>query len=211
MNGITFGTNHSYTFYSLILTGKTIEAPSPKTYTVDVEGGDGKLDLTEYFGRVNYKNRKLSFDFEAITSNANFPTFFSTIFNALHGKKMRVILDDDPNYYYYGRLSVKASHDKKISKITIEVDAEPYKYKLNQTIVSRSVTDSATITLMNDVLTAVPSITASAAFTIVFNGVTTAASAGTFTIPTLELSAGANSISVTGTGTISFTWQEGRL
>lgn len=211
MNGVTFGTNHSYTVYSLILTGKTIDAPEVKKYTVDIEGGDGELDLTEYFGRVNYKNRKITLNFEALTSNAYFPTFFSTIFNALHGKKMRVILDDDPNYYYYGRLSVKASHDKKISKITIEVDAEPYKYKLNQTTVSRSVNVSDTIVLTNDVLHAVPSITASAAFTIVFNGVTTATSAGTFTIPTLELSAGSNSISVTGTGTISFTWQEGRL
>lgn len=211
MNGVTFGTNHSYDFYSLILTGKTIEAPEAKKYTVDIEGGDGELDLTEYFGRVNYKNRKLSFDFEAITSKVDFPTFFSTIFNDLHGKKMKVILDDDPNYFYYGRLSVKATHSKKISKITIEVDAEPYKYKLNQTTVSRSISGSDTVLLTNDVLPVVPSITASAAFTIVFNGVTTAVSAGTFTIPTLELSAGSNSVSVTGTGTISFTWQEGRL
>lgn len=211
MKGVTFGTDHSYDVYSLILTGKTIEAPEVKKYTVDIEGGNGELDLTEYFGRVNYKNRKLSFEFEALTSNVNFPTFFSTIFNALHGKKMRVILDDDPNYFYYGRLSVKATHSKKISKITIEVDAEPYKYKLNQTTVSRSISGSGTIVLTNDILSAVPSITASAAFTIVFNGVTTVASAGTFTIPTLELSSGSNSISVTGTGTISFTWQEGRL
>ena len=212
MNGVTFGTLHSYNNLSLILTSKKVEAPTPKTLSVEIEGADGELDLTEYFGQVNYKNRKLTFEFSYVGQPSNFMTVFSNIQNQLHGKKMHVILDDDPNYYYNGRITVSEwKANKSIGSITVEIDAEPYKYKLNQTTVSRSVTDSDTIVLTNDFLHAVPSITASAAFTIVFNGVTTAASAGTFTIPTLELSAGSNSISVTGTGTISFTWQEGRL
>ena len=35
--------------------------------------------------------------------------------------------------------------------------------------------------------------------------------AGSYTLPELELTAGANTVEVTGTGTITFTYQEGDL
>ena len=47
--------------------------------------------------------------------------------------------------------------------------------------------------------------------TIAFGGGSWTVGAGTFTIPELELFAGANNITVTGTGNIVFAWQEGEL
>ena len=60
MKGIKFGNYHSYEAFQLILASKTIGTPSPKTETIDIPGGDGVLDLTEYFGEPKYGNRKLS-------------------------------------------------------------------------------------------------------------------------------------------------------
>lgn len=37
MNGVTFGSKHSYTDYNLILKSKTIGVASVKTKTVDIE------------------------------------------------------------------------------------------------------------------------------------------------------------------------------
>ena len=48
MKGVRFGDYHSYNDFSLILTSKTIGTPTPKTETIDIPGGDGVLDLTEF-------------------------------------------------------------------------------------------------------------------------------------------------------------------
>jgi len=65
---------------------------------------------------------------------------FSTIKNALHGKKERIVLDDDPLFYWIGRLHVsKFTNEKNIGIVSIEADCEPYKYKLAKTVVSRAV------------------------------------------------------------------------
>ena len=66
MKGIKFGDYHSYDDFSLILTSKTIGTPTPKTEIIDIPGGDGVLDLTEFFGEVKYNNRQLSFEFSTI-------------------------------------------------------------------------------------------------------------------------------------------------
>ena len=58
LNGITFistNTNiskHSYTDFGVILTEQNIGLPSPKTYSVSIEGMDGSLDLSECFGEM---------------------------------------------------------------------------------------------------------------------------------------------------------------
>lgn len=81
---------------------------------------------------MKYQNRQLSFKF----SKANivpdgFLALYSVVQNALHGKKMQVILDDDPANYYFGRVTINEwKSNKRIGEIVIEVDAEPYKYNV---------------------------------------------------------------------------------
>ena len=67
------------------------------------------------------------------------------------------------------------------------------------------------ITLVNSRKRVVPSITTTDSMTITFGGTSTIVNAGTFTIPTLELVEGNNTVTVTGTGNITFTYQEGGL
>ena len=122
------------------------------------------------------------------------------------------MLDDDPEYYYVGRLDVSAlSKNKNIGQISIECTCEPWKYKELPTVVTQVVNDSASIILVNSRKKVVPSITTTASMTITFGGTSTIVNAGTFTIPTLELVEGNNTVTVTGTGNITFTYQEGGL
>lgn len=213
MKGVSFGGLHSYTEWGLILSEKEIESPQPKTKTVDVEGADGVLDYTEAFGDVKYQNRQLSFKFyKANIVPDEFLALFSVVQNALHGKKMQVILDDDPAFYYYGRVTINEwKSNKRIGEIVIEVDAQPYKLKVAETVITQAVTDSAEITLTNSRKPVVPTITTDAAMTLVFGGYTAAVEAGTFRLPELQLQEGQNTVTVTGTGNITFTYREGSL
>lgn len=212
MKGITFGTYHSYDDFNLLLTSKEVAAPKVKTIEIDVPGADGALDLTEFFGEPKYENITHKFKFSTIVPQSEFLTLFSTIKNAIHGKMQRIILDDDPLFYYVGRCFVSSfTNEKNIGKISVECECEPYKYKLNPTVVQRTISGSGTVNLVNSRKRAVPTIKTTAAFTIAFGGFSTSRSAGTFTVPEFELSEGSNTFTVTGTGTITFTYQEGAL
>ena len=212
MKGITFGSYHSFRYLKLIVQGKELASPAVKVKKIDIEGADSALDYTDFFGEPKYEDMTHKFDFVTIVPEGEFPSLFSTVKNALHGKKMRIILDDDPLFYYLGRPHVSGfTNDRNIGTIHIEVECEPYKYKVERTVVSRAVSGSASITLTNSRKRAVPSITTTATMNIAFGGFSRSVSAGTFTIPELELVEGANTVTVTGTGTITFTWQEGSL
>lgn len=212
MKGVSFGEFHSYRDFSLILSQKTIGTPSPKTETIDIPGGDGVLDLTEFFGETKYNNRNLSFEFSSIVPQADFMNQFSHIQDAIHGQKMQIVLDDAPEWYYIGRISVSEwKAEKAVGKLTIDCDCEPYKYKLAETVVSVLVNGTNSVVLPNGRKRVVPEITTDAEMKITFGAYSGTFDAGTFTIPELVLAAGKNTVKVTGTGNISFRYREGVL
>ena len=215
MKGIKFGDYHSYDDFHLILASKEIGAPSVKTRKIEIEGADGDLDLTDFFGEPKYENVTHKFTFSTMEQLMQFLNQFSIIKNALHGKKMRIILDDDPSFFYVGRLHVSSfTYEKGIGTVSIEADCEPYKYNLAKTVVSKAVSGTQTITLTNSRKRAVPeiSIETAGSLNIVYQQSNIwDLGSGSYTLPELELVHGENSVTVTGTGTITFTWQEGSL
>lgn len=213
MKGIRFGILHSYNDFGLILSEREIGSPAVKGKKIDVEGSDGELDYTEFFGGVKYGNRKLKYKFsKAGISPKEFLSFVSDLQDKLHGLQAEVVDDDDPNYKYIGRISVADfSCKNRIGEITVEVDAEPYKLKKTVTKVTQAVITSADIVLTNSRKPVVPTITTDATMTLAFGGHTAAVQAGTFRLSELQLNEGKNTVTVTGTGNISFEYTEGRL
>ena len=215
MKGIMFGNYHSWNDFQLILASKTIGTPSPKTETIDIPGGDGVLDLTEFFGETKYNNRSLSFEFSSMVIPSEFMTLFSRVQNALHGKKMTITLDDDPEWYYIGRISVSEwKAEKNIGKLTIDCDCEPYKYQVSTTVITKSISGTLNITLPNSRKRAVPTVkvTSDAGLTITFgSGKVWNLKSGSYLLPELELVEGDNLVTVTGTGSITFTYTQGKL
>ena len=212
MKGITFGSLHSFNNLHLILSQKTIGTPSPKREVIDIPGGDGVLDLTEFFGAVKYSNRQLSFEFSTMVPQSQFMDLFAQVQNALHGQKMNIILDDDPEWFYVGRITVSEwKAEKNIGKLTIDCDCEPFKQSIYTTTVTKVVSSNATISLANDKMPTVPTITTTKEFLISFGGYNDMYPAGSFTIPELELWEGNNQVYVEGSGTITFTYRKGRL
>lgn len=214
MKGITFGTLHSYKDLNLILSKKEIGAPPVKENKLEIEGADGSIDLTEVFGRPTFGDVTHKFTFTSISRNDSL-TQYSAVKNALHGQKLRIILDDDPAFYYVGRCYVSSYTDEKgIGTILVECDCEPYRYKLTKTVVTKAVDGTEIITLTNGRKRAVPEITIATdtSLNIVYQAVNIwDLGAGSYTLPDLELVQGDNVVTVTGTGNITFTWQEGDL
>ena len=215
MKGIMFGNYHSYDAFQLILSAKTIGTPSPKTETIDIPGGDGVLDLTEYFGETKYGNRKLSFEFSSMVIPEDFMSLFSMVQDALHGKKMKITLDDDPGWFYFGRISVSEwKVDRNIGKLVVDCDCEPYKYQISPTTISKSISGTSTIILENSRKRVVPEVkvTSSSGLTVTFgSGSVWTLSAGSYLLPELELVEGDNTVTVSGTGSITFTYTQARL
>jgi hypothetical protein len=55
--------------------------------------------------------------------------------NYLHGKSMRLVLEDDPYHYYEGRFSVNSwASNADYSNITIDYNVKPYKYEQNTSL-----------------------------------------------------------------------------
>ena len=124
--------------YSLILVdGYSLEPPEPKTYTVDIPGGDGVIDLTEtLLGDTAYKNRTMEFDFYRVDLEdaIDFERVMTEVKRFLHGKSFDFKITMDPDYTYHGRFTVSApTHsgysDGIVGKFKITIDADPFKYK----------------------------------------------------------------------------------
>ena len=212
MKGITFGNLHSYRDLKLVLGEKEIGAPSVKKKILEIEGADGFIDYTDFFDEPKYGEAKHVFPFTTLVPRSDFLSHYSIVKNALHGKKLPIILDDDPGFYYVGRCYVsKFTNEKGVGTISVECECEPYKYKIAKTVVTRTVNGTEVITLTNSRKRAVPVITTTAAMTIAFGDGTWTTNAGTYTIPELELAEGENDVTVTGVGNITFTWQEGSM
>lgn len=134
MKTVTFGNKNSYADFGLILNHKEIGKPEPRTNYIDVPARDGHLDLTEAFGEVKYKERKIVFYFSYIGSDANWESTLSALHNYLNGQRHKIYFEED--YYWVGRCFVGDAQTKRgIKEFTVECDCEPYKYKLEDTII----------------------------------------------------------------------------
>lgn len=230
MNGVTFGTKHSYKDFGLILSSQTISLPKPKTKTVEVPGADGVIDLTECLtDDVKYQNRTLSFTFTVIDPMASWSAVLSEVTNFLHGRKLRIYLDWDKNFYYEGRCGVNSfKSNKRLATIVVDCDCDPYKVEKNSTsspwlwdefsfvdgiIYTNKVTvsGSATATLINRRKVVSPTFTCSAAMTVTFEGVTYSLPVGTTTVLDIRLQEGENIVTFKGTGTVQIDYKGGSL
>lgn len=212
-NGVKFDDKHSITDWDLLMVSKNIEEAEPRINTIEIEGRDGSIDLTEALGAVKYNDRNLSFDFEIINPTDYWATRKS-ISNYLNGRKAKIILDQDPNYYYYGRCQVSDSeNEKNVGRFTIECICEPYKMKISETIVSDDVVAEDIITLSNEKKLVMPKIESTGNIVFKFEDKQFSITANEpFQSPDFILKEGNNQVEIiSGSGTLKFTYREGSL
>lgn len=153
---------HTWKDWGLIpLSAPFFAPPEEKSTTIDVPGADGLIDVSDALtGWTLYNNREGSWGFycaeyfqleelldssydeimdtnyDAILASVKVSTHekYSILLNALHGKKLAMVLDDDPTHFYVGKVKISqiaSSNDEKtLNGIAIAVSAFPYKFKI---------------------------------------------------------------------------------
>ncbi len=228
MIGVTFGDKHSFDDFGIYLTSKTINPPEPQTNTISVPLRDGSIDLTESLTNdVKYNDRKIDMTFSVVHPMEQWSDKVSEIENYLHGKRMKVVFDDDANFYYIGRLKVNEwSSQKSIGKLVIECVADPYKYDIQDDwlwdpfdfengYISESenipVSGSTTIVIVGKRKKTYPTITASSAMTVAYNGATYNLTEGINKLYDMILDEGENTLTFSGSGSVLIEYTGGSL
>ena len=132
---IVGGVDLTVTYQMVLLDGYTLSPPEPKTYTVDIPGGDGVIDLTSALtGDTAYENREQEFTFMVVRPE-DFERVKTKVSNYLHGKEFDYEMTMDPGYTYHGRFTVESyshalyAYPGLVGVFSVKVSAEPYKLK----------------------------------------------------------------------------------
>ena len=213
MNGVYFDDIHSYRDLNLILSPFTPTPAVPQTNLLQVPGRDGLLDLTEANGEVKYNSREFLFTFTVAPDDLTFDERLAKVSNALNGRKCKITLERDPDFYWSGRCAVESyEREKNVGKIVVKATVDPYKLKQSATVLSFALTaEEQTVIVENNRMAAVPMIECTEGAVVGFGGKTYTLNAGLSKILDIRFVEGSNELVLSGTGNITFTWQEGGL
>lgn len=197
---------------------ESIDFPTPQSQseTITVPGRNSPIRFTEALGRVSYEPRSFEIVLSMLGSREKYNFMVAETVNRFSGHLCQVITTEEPDMYAVGTIECSPVYDPISGKGQLTMscsDGDSYRYHKNETTLT--ITGSGTVTLQNDFMPVIPKITVSADTALSWKvGVDTfqkTISAGTWEIPELELSAGANTVKVTSTGSTTFRYREGRL
>lgn len=216
MQGVKFDDKHSYYHWGLMFKSRpVISPPIPKTKYVEVPGADGAIDMTDTLtGYTQYQNRLIKFEFILMAGREKWPAIYSDLLDTLHGRKFRITFDDDPDYYYTGRVTVdKWDAAKVTSIITMTAEVEPFKTeRVGKTKNIIATEEGETVTIQGSVKPVVPDITTSdEGVQLAFRGETYTLAEGVNRIPGIVIREGDNEFTFTGSGTVEIAYKGGRF
>ena len=129
-HSINIGKCNTWGSWHMVPTSRpVVNPPEVVTEYVEIPGADGALDFTEILaGRSVYKNRTGSWEFLVMNGYQEWHRLYNTLLTYLHGKAFDIVLDDEPDYVYHGRLSINEwKSEERNSKVVIDYVIEPYK------------------------------------------------------------------------------------
>lgn len=224
-HSIIIGDKNTWDDWHLVPTKRPFVAPPDvNTKYADVPGRDGQLDLsTALTGKPTYANRSGQWDFYIDNDFLPWYELYSRIMNYVHGKQFKMVLEDDPYFYYEGRLSVpNYSPGSNWSQISLSYIVGPYKKLLDgasrawiwdtfnlQTGVVREYKDipisgETEVSVQGAPIEAIPIITSSASgISVEKDGHETMLTQGINRVTAFTIATGSNALMFDGTGTVS--------
>ena len=237
-NGAWFEKKHSYQDWKLIPKERAVISPAEPKYQIqEIPGSDEVIDDTEALdGRVHYSQRTYTHEFLVLDARKRWFSIYSEIQNYLQGKRLQLILDEDPLYYYEGRFKVNEwKSDKGYATIVIEGTLNPYKkerfnsledwewdsFNFENGVIREYgnliVEGTLELIIPGTRLSVVPVITVSdlaegsKEMEVTFEGNTYTLAEGENEIADIEIVEGENVLIFSGTGTISIDYRGGSL
>ena len=188
----------------------------PVTNLVEIPGRvDGPLDAsTALTGDIQYQPRTLEVTLESSEgTRQDRKKKIDYMVNKLHGQRVKIWLPDDGLHYLLGRLSiVEEYNDHAHASVNVTATCEPWKYDNDELVNKVTLTSTAKpVVLSNDRRTVCPVITVQGSLKLVFNSITYTLSTGTYKFPDLILRQGDQTVNVSGTGSVTFTYRKAVL
>lgn len=229
---------HSYDDWGLYVTN-TDCIGEPKQYTnyIEIPGRNGKIDLSEAIsGRQIYTSREIKINLAGTRYRINWDGVISSFRNHINGKVCRIQFDNDPGYFWRGRVCIKDfTSCLDLGKFVVDIpEADPYKYDVNSSAEpwlwdpfnfetgvitqtgSEVITGSGSVTINHGHMLTCPQIVVSdllsATFTVTYDGTTYPLAVGTNVIPSI-LVGGENDVTLafTGSATVQVVYRGGSL
>ncbi len=217
MNQFKLGIKNTFDDWDILLSSFEIGEAQPKTNYIDLPGNDGSIDLTEALtGEIAYRDRTIEATFTFKPPRSGWRAMIDTIRAYCHGRKLHIVVPDDADHYYIGRVNVGALQiDGQIAAFDMTIVCDPFKYKNDVTEYDFTIGAIGTLTtaLVNTRKRAIPTITVSALTQVTFGAVSVSLSAGPHVVTSIVLVEGNNTLTLTaaeGT-TVHIEYQEGAL
>lgn len=206
--GAVFGNNYSHEDYGAVMNYARTAPPAVKTTYVDIAGGDSAIDLTEAVGGgIAYEDGSIEFKFTLISREDA-----SRMKNDLHGRRMEIILEREPDYIYTGRVSCTKEDHVSFHELYFTARVKPYKVERAETVHEEILMGrEKEILLQSDTMPVIPRILTEGNIVLVYGGIRYRLEPGEYRIPEITLREGLNRIRLSGTGKIRFEYKRGRL
>lgn len=235
--GVTFNGKHTYRDLGLVLLTKTIGLPARTTQIVRPPYSNHPIDYSSLYGHTIYDDREFTCEFmvrdQANLSKEALANKFTAVITWLEELQGRTPLIDDvaPGYYYLAEPAKAPTWEELLSlgKLTIDWTCNPLRtcvkpegntrwndlnvnYDVSQHT-SYQINGATTIHLINKLPEPVqPTITVEGDLTLVVDDQEQHLTDGVYAPVQLAyppiLKKGATYLAVSGTGTITFTWQK---
>lgn len=233
-HSVIFGEKNTWDDWHLIPSSRPeFAAPKAREKYVRIPGREGciDIDITDAVMPIpTYENRTGNFQFLVENDYGYWEDRYTEIREYLHGKKMRAILEDDPNFYYEGRFEVQQwNSTKDWSQLTISYNVGPFKWDIVSSadawlwdpfdfetgIINNGyeleVNGSLTTTIYARADHTSPVLTLSSDMEVAVNGTIYSVPAGTTRHPLMIMQPGLNTFIFRGNGTATIDYRGGSL
>lgn len=231
-------TFHTITDWDLGLSNNNyIGDPEMETTYISVPGRDGLIDASEAVtGRRIYKRRELAFEMGGIHPHLNWDAIISGMRNEIEGRVCHLILDNDEEYYWRGRVYIQDfDRFRGLGTFTLAVpNADPYKYEVHSSsepwlwdpfnfetgvIIQEEahiIVGSDTITIPHGHMPTCPELVVSdkisGTFSVTFEGTTYQLQVGSNKIPAIMVGGDKNAdLTFAGSATVQIVYRGGSL
>lgn len=210
---IIFDDKHTWHDWTLIPASRPIiPLPQMNIKEVEIPGRSGSLDLSLYqAGHITYKNRSATFSFYVANDVRSWMDTYTRIANHLLGKKVKIILSEEPKYYYYGYCTPNIGNGEQRLVVQISADLDPFKRPclLDPSLKNISVSGSKDLVINGTIAYDSPTITTSKQITVTHDGSSWTVPSGTHILYELQLGPGKHTVNLQGTSTVTFDYRGG--
>ena len=115
-----------------------IAPPEQKLNQIDIPGANGFLDLSNSLTKYPvFNNRTGSLKFAVLHEYIDTPTVYDKIMRFLQGTNVKMIMEDNEEYYYEGRVfveSIDPRADGTWTELSLGYDLQPYRKNVRTSI-----------------------------------------------------------------------------